>query len=81
MFAEEAAVVREETGEGPIGGVVDDLTQGVGRGDRGHVVVALQRRREHPQCAQSRFTAGLERDVVGQSHGLDDAGGPRELVE
>ena len=74
VLADGPPVIGEQRGQHARRLLVEDLGERVHRGDRGDLVVAVQRRGQHPQRAHARIAAGLEGEVVGEADRLDDAG-------
>jgi hypothetical protein len=72
MLAEELALVGEQPREHAARLVVEHTGERVRRGDRDELVRALQRLLEEPDGPDAGIPSGFERQVVGESHGIDD---------
>jgi hypothetical protein len=55
-----------------VGLLIEDLRQGMGRGDGGELVIAVKGRGEYSHGARSTVTTGLEREIIGESHRVDE---------
>jgi hypothetical protein len=72
VLTEEGAFVGQEADEHPAGLAVEHLGEGVGRGDRGELVVAAKRLCEDPEGADAGIASGLEGQVVREAQRIDD---------
>ena len=81
MLADERTLVGEQSGEQPGGLGIPDLGERVRRRDGRELVVAGERDAQHPQRAHARVAAGLEREVVGETHRVDDRRCVEHLIQ
>ncbi len=81
VLTEERPLVRQQRDQHAPRLAVEHLGNGVGRRDRGQLVVAPQRLGEHPDGADAGIAPGLEGQVVGETHGVDDRRRSQDGVE